>query len=83
MEEFLFRLTCIVVVLLVIQHSLNMVPVLKRAHLIEERTGFALLQLFLHFGGDILQRGKLVQTRKMNLTVCMRSAVLLMLIADF
>ena len=60
-----------------------MKPILIRPHLIQKRTSFALLQFLLDLGGNVLQRGELVQTHDMNLTMRVRSAVLLVLVADF
>ena len=54
-----------------------------RSHLIQKRTSFALLQFVLDLGGDVLQRGELVLTHDMNLTMRVRSPMLLVLVAYF
>ena len=81
-EEFFLRLAVIVVVLFFVQHSFNMEPILIGAHLIQKGASLALLQLPLHFPGDVVQRCELVETHDMNLTVRMHGAVLLMLVAQ-
>ena len=59
-----------------------MIPVLIVSHLIQQRASLASLQFGLDFGSDLVQRGILILTHHVHLAVSVRSAVLLMFVAD-